>query len=158
MNYGFVIAHVIYYTNESMIKQRIWFIQDLLNLWNGCTEAGLHSPVCAGSMLPALPPIEIVLDNARVSGRAECNSLRVMLAGPSIVTALAPTSCARGKTVVTIASPRPWASLILANRTTQSHGGKTDDSPTPGTSRPSGVAVLGEAAQIIPPGGGRVDE
>ena len=82
---------------------------------NGCTQIG----VCNGPMTATRPPIQISLDNARISGTPLCGMLDVRIGGPGIplVTPLTPTLCAAGKTVVTLASPRPWVVLIMQWRT-----------------------------------------
>jgi hypothetical protein len=103
-----------------------WRVGNPLN--NGCAANGLHAPVCTGPMHASYAPIEIVLDNLRVSGRAACGSFSILLGGPGRTPPepLAPTSCANGKTLVAVA-PQPWVVLVLSNRSAARATLKSDD-------------------------------
>ena len=95
---------------------------------NGCAANGLNAPVCTGPMHAGYAPIEIALDNRRVSGRAACGSFSILLGGPGRTPPepLAPTSCADGKTLVAVA-PQPWVVLVLSNRSAARATIKSDD-------------------------------
>ena len=98
---------------------------------NGCHQTGLNAPVCTGSMHPEYPPIRVKIDGARASqllrSHAGCSSLHVQLVGPGLAAkSLVPLPCTAGsnETIVTLASPRPWALLVLRMHAQHANSGR----------------------------------